>query len=127
MDLQHRTEVMMRPVFSFEEKFPELEDVLIEAYQSSGPSEFDEKNLHGQFSLKDQWPYEGARFRCSNRLCQRGGFDLGPMIEQTAGQKHTSKSASIRCEGDEGSRLGRRRGRPCTNELHCRVTILYKD
>jgi hypothetical protein len=62
-----------------------------------------------------------TRIDCGNKRCRRGGYDLSGIVSSLAYTRHEHSEFSIRCEGDEGSPGGRRRGDPCTNRL--RVTV----
>jgi len=103
---------------SFEEAFPEIEEIKIEATEGSLGSGFSERKIVlSSENLSEIEP-------CSNRTCEKGGYDLGDFISTIVYKKDTSKSGVISCSGYE--KMGVKDKRKCLNGLSVKVEIRYK-
>ena len=104
---------------SFEEAFPEIEDLKV----------FVKEYCHGArggINTRSYGKEVGEFVDCSNPLCYNGGFSLGKIIRNMAGRKETHKEESVMCQGYEGSPKGRRKYRKCINAFEIVVDIVYK-
>lgn len=64
---------------------------------------------------------------CANHNCKRGGFELQNLLHWMIEAKKTEDKFELLCDGDEGSRAGRRIGKDCMNDCEIVVKITYKD
>lgn len=123
MDRSNR--VFLKPYSSFAEAFPQLEEVLMESYET-GKGVFrwgdaEKQNLYGS-----PLPLRQGLIHCSNPFCRRGGYEIDLELGRIIQDKKERAEFLMRCPGDEGSPKGRRIGRHCLNALHVRLTIKYK-
>lgn len=116
---------------AFEEAFPTLQDVTVECYEVG-------KGDNVQYVMGRDAPASytygpprsfrssGGLLRCSNPLCNRGGYEIDLDFHDMVQRKLIQKEFIRGCPGDEGSPKGRRPGRRCLNALHYRITLHYK-
>lgn len=93
----------------FKNNFPKLFlfDLYVTEFDLSGWDE--EYRRHG-FNMAHPPP---SRIACTNRLCRRGGLDLERILSRVHLEGATEIDETMRCEGDEGSPKGRRKGKSC--------------
>ena len=106
---------------SFEEAFPDIEEISIKAEEMFYEKEtYYLRNDPVSLRLGEHIPY------CSNRLCHDGGFSLGPVLRKMYRNKETEHEELLRCTGHEhfGSRW---KVRPCINRFTIKVAIKYRD
>ena len=105
---------------SFEEAFPNIEEIKIEGtegslgsgFSSGGKRVLNKKNL-------------GGLEPCSNSVCEKGGYQLGDFISEMYHKKKTSKEDTIMCKGHEN--MGRDQSRECLNGFSVKIEIKYKS
>lgn len=104
----------------FEEAFPDIENIKIEAT---------ERNLGSDFSSGRKMTLDKENFSgiepCGNRLCKKGGHNIGDFISEMYNKKETSKENTIMCGGHEN--MGRWKTRRCMNVLKVKADIKYKS
>jgi hypothetical protein len=107
-------------VEGFEKAFPAVHDCkIVVTYSDLGksaplPSVFTKANL-------------SQRVACPNRLCRRGGLDVGFKLHQAVADRLTTFEYEASCAGDEGSPGGRRKGQHCLFHFTVKGTITYKE
>lgn len=107
---------------SFEEAFPELEDLRIEVKESgygvgerTGVRTYTLDNLPGEY------------IDCSNPHCYGGGFSVGSIVRSMVREGETAFEAGQLCKGYEGSPKGRRKYRDCLNCFEINVSLRYRS
>ncbi len=121
-----RSNRFLAPETSFEKAFPKLKAVFIESVEIGKGTEFSigapwrEKPQYGP-----KYRLNGGLIRCSNPLCNRGGYQVDFEVSDMCREKLISKEFRGACHGDEGSPKGRRQGRRCLNHLRYRITLEY--
>jgi len=120
----------MNQHLSFEEAYPELEDILV---QSKPSEDLDPQAVYGsQVSLKATWSNWGTSMGCRKTDCQssdgndRGVFDLGEYIRKTLEKPEGHGEYFIRCNGFKGSTRTSHRPPPCRNSLWFRIQVKRK-
>lgn len=120
---------MSGPPTKFETAFPELGGISI-AYRETGKGV---SGLLGQrgsprapLGSKARLRTTGGLIRCSNPMCNRGGYEVDWDVHDMLRRKLVTKEFTRRCPGDEGSPKGRRPGPKCLNTLHFKLTLKYK-
>jgi len=104
---------------SFDEVFPELEDVVVEFVES----DFLLETRSGTWHLH----WEGGLMPCGNPSCRRGGYEVDRIgIREMLRTGELQKEIKIYCGGDEGSPQGRRIGRRCQRSIEGTVTLRLK-
>jgi len=106
-----------KPV-SFDEAFPDIQEINIEATEGSLGSGLSEHKI-----VLNKATLNGVE-SCSNRICEKGGYELGDFISDMYHKKETYKDGIILCKGHEN--MGRRQSRRCLNAFHLKVEIKYK-
>lgn len=106
---------------SFEEAFPEIEDIII-TVEESGKG-FD--NLNNKHTYTKQ-NFPGEYIDCSNPLCYSEGFSLGKIIRNMVKEKKTELETLEICLGYEGSPKGKKYYRDCLNQFRVKISIKYK-
>ncbi|AKI97035.1 hypothetical protein [Kosmotoga pacifica] len=107
---------------SFEEAFPEIEDLTVEVEETGhGVSELNRKRTY----RKQYFP--GEYIDCSNPLCYNGGFSIGSILREMVKKRQTELETLKLCQGHEGSPKGRRIYRKCMNFFKVKVSIKYKE
>jgi hypothetical protein len=117
--LNRKNRVFAGPLKSFDEVFPELEDVTVEY------TEFElaqQKKRGGVFSVRSQ----GGQMRCGNSACFRGGHEFDFMIQDMVRNHETQREIELHCKGDEGTPK-RRGGRSCNRYIKGVITIKPKQ
>lgn len=109
------------PTLSFEEAFPEIEEVLIEVDEIGDGVD---RGLGSRRYTKNSF---GEYINCSNPVCYKGGFSIGAILRGMVASRRTDFETTKGCQGYEGSPKGRRYYRPCSNGFKIRVHIDYKD
>jgi len=106
---------------SFDEAFPEIEDLIIEVEESSGvPSPGGSKSIYNRQNMP------GEYINCSNSLCYNGGFSIGSILREMVSKKQTELETSKFCQGNEASPKGRRVYRKCWHSFKTKVSIKYR-
>lgn len=100
---------------SFDEAFPEIEDVTIEVKEDGKKSSYSK-----QFGIEEY-------IDCTNPLCYRGGFSIGSILREMVSKKQTELETSELCRGHEGSPKGKRIDRQCVNFFEIKVFIKYRE
>lgn len=102
---------------SFEEAFPELEDVVVEWEElgEDGPPMLGEKK---RMSYKAGC-LQGI-IRCGNPSCQGGGLEVGLAISRAVQEGQTERTGVLVCSGWEGKE------QPCIRSVTYRVQLIYK-
>jgi hypothetical protein len=124
---------------SFEEAFPDVEDILARCGTNPAPVA---PNEHSDtLSIRARWPYEGAIVRCTRSDCrlpggadEQGFFDLTSAIEEALASPNQVSERLLSCNGKLAGNGGQR-GRDaasnanalnCDNTLYCRIEVLRK-
>jgi hypothetical protein len=103
---------------TFDEVFPELEDVLVEFVER----DFVFEKRSGTWHLHGQ----GGVMPCGNPSCRRGGYELDKDIRLMLRAGVLQKTIQLSCRGDEGSPQGRKIGRKCERSIEGTVTLRLK-
>lgn len=107
---------------SFDEAFPEIEDLTIEVEKSgNGVKEWNHKSFYN----KQNFP--GEYIDCNNSLCYNGGLAIASILREMVRNKQPELETSKTCIGDEGSPKGGKIYRKCMNSFNIKVTIKYKE
>ena len=121
-DVFRESEFVFAQKVSFEEAFPEIEDLTVEVEESGhGVSEWNRKRTY----RKQNFP--GEYIDCSNPLCYNGGFSIGSILREMVRNRQTELETSKLCQGNEGSPKGRRIYRKCMNFFKIKVSIKYRE
>ncbi len=123
-DVFRKTDYVFRKKISFDEAFPEIDDIRVEVEErGEGVRQFfpgDSKSIYGKSLL-------GEYVDCSNSLCYNGGVSIGEAIREMVRSRATERETSQICCGYEGSPKGRRKYRKCTNHFKVKVAIKFKE
>ncbi len=119
-DVFNQTNFVFADKVSFDEAFPEIEDVVVEVKEPGNILRRESKGIHRK-------PYLGEYIDCSNPLCHNGGFSIGTILREMVRDRQTELETYKICQGAEGSRKGRRKYRDCMNFLEIRVSIKYRE
>jgi len=103
---------------SFDEVFPELDDVVLEFVEK----DFLFEKRSGTWHLHGQ----GGLMPCGNPSCRRGGYELDRNLRQMLRAGVLQKTIEVSCRGDEGSPQGRKIGRGCERSIEGTLTLLLK-
>jgi hypothetical protein len=106
------------PPVSFSEAFPTVKKLRLVVTQYDVMESTTDEYLH--FSLPPQ-------IRCSNPICQQGGYELQTYLFALVDSKITKREWTEQCNGHEGSPKGRRKGETCCNYSKFTLSIEYKD
>jgi len=104
---------------SFEEAFPEIEDIKVEGTEGDLGSGFvsgKKVNLNKE---------NIGEIGCSSFVCEEGEYALGDFISEMYNKKETFKEKIIMCKGHEKMGSGNPTRR-CLNGLNIKVKIKYK-
>lgn len=117
-----RTNRVFAQLSTFDDVFPELEDVEIE-YTESGHFEYPgSQGSTRVHSVRRQ----GGLIRCSNPACRQGGyemdFDIHDMIRGGVSEREGHKM----CAGSEGSPKLRRIYRKCLDAISYKIKLVHK-
>lgn len=107
---------------TFAEAFPEIESLRVEVteagdgtgWMSPGPRVYTETTA-GEF------------VNCSNPVCFNGGFRLGHILRDMVRSRKTEHTGTAICQGNEGSRKGRRIYRKCLNSFKYEIAVEYRE
>ena len=112
--------IVGEPNIKFKEAFPEVEDIDVlcveegpNVSQFTNKSEFDSKNL------------KFRPFKCSNKSCKNGGFDIGKVVREMIRNREKNKETFVGCSGSEYTRGREIRG--CRNLLRIKVDMKYNS
>lgn len=120
-DVFNKTEFAFAKKTTFENAFPQIEDITVEVVESGdGVREWNAKRIYKKSNI-------GEYVNCHNSLCYNGGFSLGNIIRHMVRDKKTELETTEFCQGYEGSPKGRRKYRNCMNCFDIKVVIKYKD
>jgi hypothetical protein len=111
---------------TFDKAFPDLAEALIQYYEIGDGIE-GSRGFPPPGTYTNPHQVTEPRMRCSNKRCKRGGYDIEQEIRNMTYGKVTDREFILRCEGDEGSPGGRKKGNSCMNMLHVRLKLKYKD
>lgn len=106
---------------SFEDAFPQIEDITIVGEESSlgspqgNPFSYRKPHLPGEY------------IDCSNPVCYRGGFSVGSVLREMVRNKETEREARGICQGNEASPKGKKIYRKCLNTFKMKISIKYKE
>ena len=80
------------------------------------------------FDFKDQYRdlSSDGRVSCGNPRCHRGGYDLRFQVEQMIEKKIEEEEVAVRCQGDEGTPGGKKKGQSCDKRMKGTILIKYK-
>lgn len=106
---------------SFEEAFPEIEDVNVEV-KETGKMYFKEWDEVTKTYRKQEL---GEYINCTNHLCYNGGFSIGDILREMIREGQTELKTNKFCKGYESSPKGRRHS-SCVNYFEIKVHIEYK-
>ena len=121
-DVFRETNYIFAKKVSFDEAFPEIEDLTVEVEEfGHGISGWGQKFIY----RKQNFP--GECINCSNPLCYNGGFSIGSILREMARNKQTELETEKMCQGYEGSPKGRKRYRDCSNSFKIKISIKYKE
>jgi len=118
-DVFRDTNYMFSKKVSFNEAFPEIEELKAVVVESGeGVRDWNRERYYSKGT--------GEYINCSNYLCYNGGFSIGNILREMVrtGETHTKKSQI--CQGYEGSPKGRRKYRDCMNFFTITIDITYK-
>jgi len=94
---------------SFEERFPEIEEIKLYLGESKNPLAKEDIGIH---------------IPCDNPVCEGKGFNIDTFIAMMYFKKETSKEELIKCMGYE--KMGGRNRRDCLSHLKIKCEIKYK-
>src|SRR5260370_30755215 len=110
---------------TFEQAFPEVEQALIESYET-GDDVTARRGDPEPNSYSRPLRVDEPRRRCSNKRCQQGGYDIERELRYMVTTKQVTLETVLDCKGHEGSPKGRRKGSSCMNALRLRLKVKYK-
>jgi len=120
-DVFRETNFVFAKKSSFDEAFPEIEELTVEVEASGqGIKDWNQKSVYH----KENFP--GEYIDCHNPLCYNGGFSIGSILRGMVSKKQTKLKTFEVCRGYEGSPKGRIKYRDCVNSFEIKVTIKYK-
>lgn len=105
---------------TFEEAFPEIEDIRMEyrEHDSAGHPSHKSPSVSTKANIY-------LDVGCSNRSCHEGGFLILSIIRKMYHRKEmTFQEDLVRCKGYEGSK---KVGRSCWHYLKLSIAIKYKE
>ena len=105
---------------SFDEAFPQIEDVVVEVKESGHGIRRDNRRVYRK-------PYLGEYIDCSNPICYNGGFSIGAILREMVRNRQAELETSKICQGYEGSPKGKRKYRDCVNFFKIKVSVKYKE
>ena len=105
---------------SFNEAFPEIEDVTVDIEEVGYVAQYKGKRTYHKGSMDEY-------IDCSNPLCYNGGVSIGAILREIVRGKQTELTTSKMCQGYEVPPKGRRRIRDCVNVFAVKVSIKYKE
>lgn len=121
-DVFRETNFIFSEKGSFDEAFPEIEDLTVEVEKSGeGVKEWNHKSVYRMQN------FPGEYINCNNPLCYNGGFAIGSILREMVRNKQLELETSKFCIGNEGSPKGRIIYRKCLNSFNVKVTIKYKE
>lgn len=121
-DVFRETEFVFGKKASFDEAFPEIEDLTVEVEEfGEGTTKWNRERVY----RKQRFP--GEYIDCHNPLCYNGGFSIGEILREMVANRQTELYTSKLCQGNEGSPKGRRIHKKCMNGFHVKVSIKYKE
>lgn len=122
-DIFRETDYVFSKKWSFEEAFPDIEDVQVEVTESEDM--IWAKNPETLVYTKQHLP--GEFINCSNTLCYSGGVSVGEILRNMVRNKQTETEVSSKCRGYEGSPKGKRKSRSCMHHFRIKVELKYKN
>ena len=121
-DVFQETNFAFSQKVSFDEAFPEIEDLTVEVEKfGEGVQKWNRKSVY----RKQNFP--GEYIDCNNSLCYNGGFSIGSILREMVKNKQLELETSELCIGYEGSPKGIKKYRSCLNCFKVKVTIKYKE
>ncbi len=124
-DVLRETNFLFSKTVSFDEAFPEIEDVIIEVTEDGDGVRHSRLGDPRCIYQKPNLP--GECVDCSNPLCYNGGVSVGSIVHNMVAKRATKRETSEVCRGYEGSPKGRRKYRSCMNIFKVKITITYKE
>ena len=114
---------------SFEQAFPEIEDIDIVVVETEGGGIVDFDCV--EYSPK-RWRSThkmgvGEYIDCHNSMCYSGGFSIGRIIKQMINDREEEKTGIAFCKRTEGSQKGKKRNRSCINDFRYKISIKFKE
>jgi len=106
---------------SFEEAFPEIEDVRVEV-EEFGHGVYEENRR----SVYPSKTHLGEYIDCRNPLCYNGGFSIGDILREMVAHGETELEIRKMCQGNEASPKGRKVYRKCLNMFTVKVSLTYR-
>jgi len=104
---------------SFDEEFPQIEDVVVEVTESGHGVRRGSKKIHRKQRLREH-------INCNNPICHGGGFSIGAILREMVRSQQTELETTETCQGYEGSPKGRREYGECPNFFEIKVSVKYK-
>ena len=119
--IHHETNYLFSKKVSFDEAFPEIEDVIVEVEERGQVPQ------HHRHFRKYTKKNLGEFIDCSNPPCYDGVFSIGSILREMVAQKQTELETLECCQGNEASEKGKRIYRSCANIFSIRVSIKYRQ
>lgn len=123
-DVFRETNFLFSRKASFDEAFPEIEDIVIEVAEDGHGVRHWGRDDPKRIYKKPHLP--GEYVDCSNPLCYNGGVSVGSIIRDMVRERATKRETSEICHGYEGSPKGRRKYSSCMNFFKVKISITYK-
>ena len=124
-DVFRETEFLFAKKVSFDEAFPEIENITVEVEERQSGFPHSASSPSRRIYEKSNFP--GEYVNCGNLRCYNGGISVGSIIREMVDKCVTKQEVSRICQGYEGSPKGRRRYRSCLNSFKVKVSIGYRE
>src|SRR5689334_8603120 len=120
IDPMDRTNRVFGRTSSFEEAYPDLQDVIVnyKQYMMGSPAGSG-KDVPEYHSIRNH----GGVIRCNNALCNKGGFEVDRHISEATTEESELKLMS--CSGHE--KMGRGQTRSCGSWIRYKIRTVPKE
>jgi hypothetical protein len=126
-DVYHETEHSFASKASFENAFPQIEQLSIEVVEAEGTEHVDfrafDKIKHRHIYTKENLP--GEFINCRNPDCHEGGLSFSGILLKMIAEKSTKFQGTETCRGYEYQPTDLKSQRACSHQFHFKVKIQY--